>query len=166
MKWLTVLLLIPLTSYFYPDKLYIVQLPEIVVTAKTPIPNHLKEDWLLLARLVDAEAENQPFEGQRAVADVVLNTAAAKKWSVARTITDPGRFDGVKSKRFHREPTDSCKEAARLAIMGYRILPANVLYFHNPITSTDSKWVQFISQYPYKLIGNHLFCYKPKSYRA
>lgn len=166
MKWLILSLLLPLVSYNFPDKLYYAQLPEVVVTAKAPIPNRLKEDWLLLARLVDAEAENQPFEGQRAVADVVLNIAAEKKWPVSRTIKDPGRFDGVHSKRFHREPTDSCKEAARLSILGRKILPPSVMYFHNPVTSTDSKWVQFISQYPYALIGNHLFCYKPKSYRA
>ena len=33
--------------------------------------------------------------------------------------------------------------------------------FHNPKTSTDSKWVRKISKHRYKKIGRHLFCHRP-----
>jgi len=149
------------TSYNHPETLYKASLPEVIVTAKREVPLQLRKEWLLLARLVAAESGNQPFDGQHAVADVVLHTANDKGWSITRTIYDKGRFDGIYSKNFFREPSESCKEAARLAILGKHILPENVLYFHNPVISTDTKWVQYISQFAYKQIGDHLFCYKP-----
>lgn len=166
MRLCYLLLLLTLTSSYNntqsPLPLPVVTLDEVVVTAKKEIPSSLKEDWLLLARLIQAEAGGEPFEGKRAVADVVINISRYKHWTISRTIYDKGRFDGIRSKRFLSPPDDSSKEAARLAILGDNLLPASVMYFHNPKISTDTAWVKYISRFPYKKIGEHLFCHHPK----
>lgn len=117
-----------------------------------------------LARLVYSEACAEPFRGKRAVADAVIYTARIKGWSVMKVIYDKGRFDGVNHKLFHDTPDLESYKAARLAISGQHILPYGVIFFHNPNTSSDTNWLNYISQFPYKMIGNHLFCYHPSYY--
>lgn len=157
------LLLALFTSYNYPDKLYVANLPPVVVSAKRLVPSHLQKDWVLLAKLIAAESDNQPFDGKHAVADVVINISKSKGWTISQTIFSKGRFDGIHSKRFSEVPSADCLEAARLAILGKHILPSNVHYFHNAAIATDSKWVRYIEQFPYKQIGDHLFCYDPNN---
>ena len=137
-------------------------LPLITVSIRQEVPTHLHSEYILLAKLINAESGHEPFIGMRAVGDVVMYIAKENNWSIKRTIYDRGRFDGINSRRFHKTPSESCYEAARLAILGRHILPAGILFFHNPKTSTDTKWVNYITKYKYKQIGNHLFCYHPK----
>lgn len=164
MRLCYLLLLLTLTSSYNPPEeiLPVITLEEVIVTSKRLVPDTLKEDWLLLARLIQAEAGGEPEEGKLAVASTVINISKYKNWTIRRTIYDKGRFDGIHSRRFLSPPDESCKEVARQVILGYNTLPASVMYFHNPKISTDTAWVKFISKYPYKKIGNHLFCYHPK----
>lgn len=164
MRLCYLLLLLTLTSSYNPpeETLPVVTLEEVIVTGKRPVPDTLKEDWLLLARLIQAEAGGEPEEGKLAVASVVMNISNYKNWTISRTIYDKGRFDGIRSKRFLSPPDESCLEVARLAILGYNNLPKSVMYFHNAKISTDTAWVKYISKYPYKKIGQHLFCHNPK----
>ena len=140
-------------------------LPNVNVYGEHVVPSHLTNEYELLAKLVNAEAGNESFEGQRAVADVVVNIAADREWSITYTVYDDGRFDGIWSKRFDQTPSQSCYNAARLALTNNHILPKGVMFFHNPLTSTDGKWVRYITKFEYKQIGNHLFCYHPKYFK-
>ena len=149
----------PIDNYTYSGLL-----PTVDICDKQPVPSHMVEDWMLLARLVYSEAKGEIFEGKHAVADVVVYIAKDKCWTIKQTIYDRGRFDGIRNKWFYREPSEECYEAARLAILGKHVLPKGIFFYHNPRTSTDTKWVNFISKYAYKKIGNHLFCYHPKYY--
>lgn len=152
------------TSYTFPTNPEYVAYSDITPTIKAKqIPKN-KEEWILLARLVQAEAGNQSDEGRQAVADVVVHISTYKNWTIKRTIYDRGRFDGISSKWFNVTPSEECMEAARKALCKKHIIPYGVFYFHNPEISTDKKWVDYISKYPYKKIGDHLFCYHPKYY--
>lgn len=180
MKWtFLLLLLVALTSYrgeyAYDDVYFGGTLAAATITAKQQVPEALNADWVLLARLVNAEAGNQARkfgeegrQGQHAVADAVMHLAKEKGWSISRTIYDKNkygpRYDGVRSSRFKQWPNDDCLEAARKAILGKHILPYGVFYFHNPNISTDTVWVSYIEKYAYKDFGEHRFCYAPKYY--
>lgn len=126
--------------------------------------NVSNDEYEHLARLVYSESSTEPFCGKRAVADVVIYTSRIKGWTVMEVIYDVGRFDGVNHKLFHMIPDQESYEAVRLAMSGQHILPYGVIFFHNPNKSSDNKWVNYISQFSYKMIGNHLFCYHPSYY--
>ena len=136
-------------------------LPDVEVCDRQPLPDDLKEDQEILARLIMAEAGQESFMGQRAVADVVVHRSVYWGMSVREVIYDAGEFDGVYSIWFTVIPSDACYDAARLALLGKHVLPREIMFYHNPSTSTDRKWVSYISKFPYQIIGNHLFCYHP-----
>lgn len=138
-------------------------------TSKTAI---VKEDKLdstkveLLARLIYSEAGGEDYEGQLAVGNVVLNRMERKNKSLKYIIYQKGQFDGIRSSRFkYKYKSDSryhlSKKAAKMLLLGLRILPKTVEFFHNPETSTDTSWTKYLSRYKYKNIGNHLFCHNP-----
>lgn len=161
---LTSIFLILFTGYDeikIDNQLYRYDAEPVVVTAKKEISNQKVFDYQLLARLVNAEAGNESFEGMHAVADVVVHIANHKGWSIEQVIYDKGRFDGIRTRRFFVEPSRDCYEAARRSLVGIHILPKSVHFFFNPRTSTDTKWINYISKFAYRNIGNHLFCYNP-----
>lgn len=158
----TVLLLLTFHPYQIPDtQTYRYDSDPIVVTGKATVPTHMIFDYQLLARLVNAEAGYENFQGKHAVADVVVHISKSKNWSISEVVYDRGRFDGIRSKLFFVEPSIDCYDAARKSLNGIHILPNSVHFFHNPLTSTDSEWISYISKYTYKQIGNHLFCHNP-----
>lgn len=131
---------------------------------------HLKErdTILLLARLVYSESPHEIYKGKLAVANVVINRKIYSGKSIKAVIYQKGQFDGVNSKRFkHVQKGDQrafneCLLAAEEVYYGKRILPKTVMFFHNPKSSTDTKWVKKILRFKYRQIGNHLFCHRPK----
>lgn len=133
-------------------------LPEVEVVCKLPDPDHLD----LLARLVSCEAGNQPFRGKLAVANVVVNRMEVRNRSLKQVVYRKGQFDGIKTKRFYSEPDSSCVRAAFLILTGDKVLPKEVLYFHNPKLSTDVKWVRKLKAHLHELIGDHGFYYDPR----
>jgi spore germination cell wall hydrolase CwlJ-like protein len=141
---------------------YLVQLDTVEVIAKPIVVSD--SDLDILARLIYSEAASESFEGKRAVADVVVNIANYEGWSIAKTIFDPGRFDGIHTKYFYKRPDKGSIQAAKMALMGKHILPKGVMFYHNPKIATDRKWVNYIEKYPYRMIGNHFFCYHPDFY--
>lgn len=154
------------TSWQFSNRVYIGgDLPEVVVNHTRGIPTHLKQYQLILARLVQSEAGGESFIGKRAVADAVLNMAELRNESVTDVIYTTGLYDGVGTSNFTRKPTPACLEAARLALLGDRVLPPGVVHFYNPFTSNDSIWVSHISRFKYKRFGNHIFCWNPVYYR-
>lgn len=141
----------------------VVEAPYIPVVSKID-----KKDLLLLAKLIYSESPHEPYLGKLAVANVVINRSHRTGKSIKYVIYQKGQFDGIRSKRFKRvakgdeKAFQDCLQAATEILNGKTILPSTVEFFHNPKTSTDSKWVRKISKYRYKLIGRHLFCRYPK----
>lgn len=105
----------------------------------------------LLARMVWVESRGEPFEGQQAVAEVVLNRLAAGNFqtSLRDIVYAPNQF---KSSKFltDAEPTQTQYEAIEKALYGPYVLPIDVVFF---------------AQYPvnekvWGTIGGHTFCYQ------
>ena len=112
------------------------------------------EEFFLLCQLVAAEAENQPFEGKRAVAAVVLNRVDYG-WpfedSIEEVIFQEGQFSCVSDKRFfdawaYVSDEDQEAVAAELSERKY----SEYLYF------TAGHYGDYGT--PAEQIGEHYFC--------
>lgn len=91
------------------------------------------DDLQLLARLVTIEAGNEPYQGQVAVAAVVLNRVRHRQFpgSVRAVIFAPGQFPAA-AQMIHRvKPRSTAVQAAREALAG-RDPSKGALFFYNP----------------------------------
>lgn len=125
-----------------------------------------KEEINLLARLIECESGNQDIRGRIAVGNVVLNRAKINNQSLKEIIfhrdkSGNPQFDGIDTKYFYKKPSKISLLAAKKAFYT-KVVPDNVYYFYNPHTSTDGKWIRYISQYQWGDIQNHRFCYYNK----
>lgn len=109
--------------------------PVLAVEDEAPVASYgySGSDLDLLAAIVYAEAGDQDFTGQRLVADVVLNRARSAAWpnTISGVIYQPGQFSPVLDGGLDRawgNVTESCYEAARLALSGDR-LNTEIIYF-------------------------------------
>ncbi len=137
------------------DTLFISSLPEIEITSTLPI----RGDVVLLAKLMNGEAPHEPYEGQLAVASVVVNRMAHSGKDLTSIVFQRGQFDGVRSKRFKTWTREQYRIAYKALIAGQTNIPSSVLFFHNKKTSTDTKWVKSLRKYEWKQIGGHMFCH-------
>ena len=115
------------------------------------------DDVHLLARLVNSEAAGESFTGQLYVANVVVNRALWKGQTIKEVIYAKKQFSGVKTKRFNEEPHPNHIIAAKKALRGEGPLPLNVLFFCNPETSTNKKFVSFCRKNLFISHGLHIF---------
>lgn len=95
----------------------------------------------LLARIVHAEARGESYEGQVAVAAVVLNRMnnAGFPDTVEGVIEQPGAFTAVDDGQYELTPDSESYHAAQDALRGAD--PSHgALYYFNPETAT-SKWI-------------------------
>lgn len=82
------------------------------------------DDLTLLAALIQAEAGNQPYEGQVGVGAVVMNRVRSGAYpnSIQAVISAPGQFGPVASGRVSAilaaGPKASCMQAAQAALNG------------------------------------------------
>ncbi len=112
-------------------------------------------DVNLLAHVVNGEARGEPFEGQVAVAAVVLNRLKDSRFpkTVAGIIYQPGAFSSVSDGQFNLPPDASSIKAARDAINGSD--PSHgALYFFAP-SKTSNRFIW--SRPQLTRIGNHIF---------
>ena len=137
------------------DTLFTYSLPEIEIKSELPI----RGDVVLLAKLINGEAPYEPYEGQLAVASVVVNRMAYMKKDLSSVVFQRGQFDGVQSKRFKTWTREQYKIAYKALVAGQTNIPSSVLFFHNKKTSTDTKWVKTLKRYEWKQIGGHMFCH-------
>lgn len=107
------------------------------------------EDIDLIARIVHLESNNQPFEGQQAVAEVILNRIWAQNFpdSASKVIYSPGQFTTAQGAAY-AEPTLENYMAVLAALYGEPITPLDVVYF-NGVPESQNIWAQ---------IGDHVFC--------
>lgn len=128
--------------------LYYEELPQ--VEKRFPDIHLNQEDRQLLARVVWVEARGESFEGQQAVAEVVLNRMASGKFSdsLRGVIYAEGQFRSVDFLD-EAEPYQTQYEAIDRALNGPYVLPEDV-YFFATYPTNDKMWGK---------IGGHIFCY-------
>ncbi|MBE1554096.1 N-acetylmuramoyl-L-alanine amidase [Filibacter limicola] len=115
-----------------------------------------EQDLKLIANAVYGESRGELYEGQVAVAAVILNRIEHADFpdTVGGVIFQPGAFTAVADGQIWLTPNAQAKEAVLDAINGWD--PSeNAIYYFNPITAT-SKWIW--SRPQIKKIGLHVFC--------
>lgn len=113
-------------------------------------------DIRLLAQTVYGEARGEPYEGQVAIAAVILNRLNSPLFpnSVAGVIFEPLAFTAVADGQIYMQPNETARKAVLDAINGWD--PSEeALYYFNPDTAT-SPWIWGRPQI--KRIGKHIFC--------
>jgi N-acetylmuramoyl-L-alanine amidase len=110
-----------------------------------------------IARAVNGEARGEPYEGQVAVAAVILNRVRHPSFpnSIAGVIYQPGAFTAVSDGQINVpiSPSSSVYKACQAAMNGWD--PTNgAIYYYNPRTATN-KWIW--SRPIVKRIGSHNF---------
>ena len=144
--FLAAILLLTLTSFWL-----------ISWAAPAPQVGGRPGDNELLARIIRAEAEAEPYTGQVAVGAVILNRVQNSGFpnTLSGVVYQPHAFESVSNGEFNRQPTPSCRKAAQAALGGWDP-SSGALFFFNPakVTSPHSYvWTRRIIQ----KIGKHVF---------
>ncbi|KHF41654.1 cell wall hydrolase [Halalkalibacter okhensis] len=119
--------------------------------------NDLSEKELdLLARIVRAEAQTEPFEGKVAVADVVLNRMESKQFpdTIKEVIYEPGQFEPVANGQIDKPADEESIEAVDAALTDMRDITEDSLFFYNPDIATN-RWLD--TRQTAVVIGQHVF---------
>jgi len=113
------------------------------------------DELYLLSKLVSSEARGESYEGQVAVAAVVINRVLDPRFpdDIKGVIYQRNAFSVVNNGEIYKDPTDSSYKAAREALYGSDPT-SGAIYFWNPEISTCN-WIKKLD--PYKRIGNHVF---------
>lgn len=120
-------------------------------------PSRLSEnDLKLMANAVYGEARGEPFEGQVAIAAVILNRVKSPSFpdTPSAVIFEPRAFTAVADGQIWLTPNESARKAVKNALNGWDP-SGGCTYYFNPATAT-SKWIW--SRPQVKKIGKHIFC--------
>jgi N-acetylmuramoyl-L-alanine amidase len=142
--------------------LYAADLVKVVKPVKTQIASmeisKFTEDEIdLLARLVRAEAQTEPFEGKIAVACVVLNRVESSQFpdTIKEVIYERGQFQPVSNGQINKPADEESIAAVKAALSDQRnLVPESSLFFYNPDIAT-SRWLD--SRATTMVIGQHVF---------
>lgn len=117
--------------------------------------NQTSSDLNLLARCVHAEARGEPYQGQVAVAAVILNRVKSASFpnTIAGVIYQPWAFTAVNDGQINLTPNQTAFKAAQDALNGWDPSYGS-LYYYNASTAT-SKWIY--SRKTVVTIGKHVF---------
>lgn len=123
--------------------------------SKKEVINITNEELLLLSKLVTGEARGESYEGQVAVAAVVINRVKDPRFpdTIRDVIYQKNAFSVVRDGSINMQPTESAYNAARDALYGDDPTKEAV-FFWNPDIAT-CKWIKTLN--PYLRIGNHVF---------
>lgn len=114
-------------------------------------------DVQLLARAVNGEARGEPYEGQVAVAAVILNRVRHSSFpnTIAGVIYQPGAFTAVSDGQINVAiaQNSTVYKACQDAMNGWDPT-GGAIYYYNPATATN-KWIW--SRQVIKTIGKHRF---------
>jgi N-acetylmuramoyl-L-alanine amidase len=115
-----------------------------------------ENDLRIMANAVYGESRGEPFEGQVAVAAVILNRVKSPSFpnTPSGVIFQPGAFTAVADGQIWLTPNETAQKAVRQALNGWDP-SGGCLYYFNPKTAT-SKWIW--SRPQVKTIGQHIFC--------
>lgn len=136
------------------ENLYPTQV-QTVKQQKREVINITNEELLLLSKLVTGEARGESYEGQVAVAAVVISRVKDPRFpnSIKDVIYQKNAFSVVKNGSINLQPTESAYSAAQDALYG-KDPTDKAIYFWNPDIAT-CKWIKTLN--PYMRIGNHVF---------
>lgn len=123
--------------------------PEIIV-------GYSKNEIDLLARLVRAEAEIEPYQGKVAVACVVLNRVESSSFpnTIKDVIYQKGQFQPVGNGEINKTADADSIKAVHEALNEKRNVASGSLFFYNPAIAT-SRWLD--SRATTLVIGHHVF---------
>lgn len=118
-----------------------------------------EDDLYWLSRIISAESRGEPWEGQIAVGNVVLNRVGHPDFpdTVYDVIFDDrwgGQFEPVRNGTVYDEPDESCVRAAAACLAGASAAGES-LYFLAP-ELTDNHWIMENRRYV-TTIGVHWF---------
>ncbi|KAA0549855.1 LysM peptidoglycan-binding domain-containing protein [Bacillus sp. BGMRC 2118] len=115
-----------------------------------------QNDFDLLARLVRAEAQTEPFEGKVAVAAVVLNRVDSPKFpdTIRGVIYQKRQFQPVSNGQINRPADEESIRAVEAALSDMRHIAEGSLFFYNPKIAT-SRWLD--KRQTVVAIGQHVF---------
>ncbi|WP_078427777.1 cell wall hydrolase [Alkalihalobacterium alkalinitrilicum] len=113
------------------------------------------EEKELLERLVTAEAQNEPFEGKVAVAEVVLNRMENEQFpdELEDVVFQENQFCPVENGTINKKPTEKAKKAVEEAIKGTDEANGALYFYNDNIIKTS--WLQ--SRKTTTRIGQHVF---------
>ncbi len=128
-----------------------------VLTPKGYAASRTSSDIQLLARCVNGEARGETYEGQVAVAAVILNRVSHPSFpnTIAGVIYQPRAFTATIDGQIHVPIAENSTvyKACRDAMNGWD--PSNgAVYYYNPRKAT-SRWI--FSREVVRVIGNHRF---------
>ncbi|MBU8907664.1 cell wall hydrolase [Desertibacillus haloalkaliphilus] len=128
----------------------------IEVKADTNDHDLTEEELDLLARIVRAEAQTEPFEGKVAVADVVLNRVESSEFpdTIEEVIYEPRQFEPVMNGQVYKPADEESMEAVEEALTNDRDMSEDSLFFYNPDIAT-SRWLD--TRETTVVIGQHVF---------
>ena len=109
------------------------------------------DDFELMGKTVFAEAKTEEFEGQVAVAEVILNRVESENFpdTVEEVIKQDGAFSSWGNSSVEAAPLDDeCLEAVQDAV-NERFFPDSVVYFREGYFHSFGT--------PYTVIGHHYF---------
>lgn len=113
-------------------------------TSSNAVISYTASDLDLLARLITAEAQNQPYEAQVAVASVVINRVKSSQFpntiqSVVYQVSNGYyQFTPVENGWINKTATETAKKAAYAALHGSDPSKGALFYFDD---STTSQWL-------------------------
>lgn len=141
-----------------------VQTPEPVQTAEVqapaPAPTYSAEELDLLARLIMAEAEGQPYEAKVAVGSVVMNRvksglfASSVSGVINQNINGYYQFTPVENGWINRAANEECIRAANEALSGVDTTNGALFYYDD---STTNQWI--LSKPVSVKYGNMIYAY-------
>lgn len=147
-----------------PDRLSVGQIlmvtppPTRQLASRGELAIHASADEVeMLARLVQAEAGQEPFWGRVAVAAVVINRMHHDGFpaSIEGVIRQPGQFPPAASPGFARIRPDELSRAAALTALQGVDPTGGALFFYNPQVVGQHGWWQGRSVQA--VIGSHAF---------
>ena len=114
-----------------------------------------ENDLDLLARVVHSEAKGEPYDGQVAVAAVIINRVQHPEFpnTIPGVVYEPLAFSVVANGQINKPADEKAIQAAHDALNGFDPT-GGALYFFNP-SKTQSKWIR--SRPVVKTIGKHVF---------
>ncbi|GAA0064865.1 cell wall hydrolase [Clostridium sp. CTA-1] len=118
--------------------------PAPAPTTPKPIVNYTESDLDLLARLITAEAQSEPYSAQVAVASVVINRIKSSQFpdSISSVIYQKSdgyyQFTPVLNGWINKPATETSKKAAKEALYGSDPSKGALYYFDDTATN---KWL-------------------------
>jgi len=133
-----------------PKKPFVYKAKKNTAPLRYPGVELTEEEMELMAKLIYMEAQSEPFEGQQAIAEVILNRLVSGNFqsSIDNVIHAEGQFKSS-GRLYAAKPTHTQYVAVERALKGPYVLDKGVVFFAAyPVN--DDVW---------GTIGNHTFCY-------